>query len=419
MNLTRKYNYEKVFIAAILILFSFFAIGFISEFAGDQANIFFAKTGDYMADYHNVAKCCAEKNIYHFGEVDTLSHEHAYPPLTYMIFYYLSKCANYLNLGAFEAGRGTTIGLAVSSFFMFFISALFYVILYDAYNGKKSYKFLLSMALLLSSIFIFSFERGNTIILAAGCLFFFILNYKSDNKIIRELAFIALAVAAALKAYPALFGILLIFEKQYKEAIRLAVYGLVFTFLPFLFFKGGFGNIPIWINNLSANSNVYNYGVFPRFNFRFFASRISDPTLKESVYRIFPKIDFLLCGTATLLSFFHDKTWKKILQLLLVIVILPVNSAEYCGLYLFLAIILFFNEEQKTKFDWLYLALFILILNPYQMIYRGGTQEWNVTVVLMNLSASLMLILLTTESLLKTVKFTRSKLKKSRTCTMN
>ncbi len=412
MNLAHKYSYEKVFIAAMLILFSFFAVGFVKDFAGDQANVFFAKTGDYMADYYNVAKYCSEKNIYHFGETDPLSHEHAYPPLTYMIFYYLSKCANYLNLGAFEAGRGTTIGLAVSSFFMFFISALFYVILYDAYNGKKTYKFLCSTILLLSSVFIFSFERGNTILLAAACLFFFILNYKSDSKVIKELSFVVLAVAAALKAYPAIFGILLLFEKRYKEAIRLAIYGLLFTFLPFLFFKGGFGNIPIWLNNLSANSNAYNYGVFPRFNFRFFASRISDPALKETVYRIFPKIDFLLCGAATLLSFFHNKTWKKILQLLLVIVILPVNSAEYCGLYLFLAIILFFNEEQKTKFDWLYLALFVLVLNPYQIIYRGGIQEWNITAVLMNLSASLMLILLMTESLLMAVKFTRSKAKR-------
>lgn len=403
MNINKKYNYEKAFIVIMVTLILMFIIGFLKDFNGDQANIFFAKTNDYMADYYNVAKYSVDKNPYKYGYSDNLNYEHAYPPLSYLMFYYLGKCANYLNLDAFTAGRGTTMGLAVSSFFMFFISAIFYIILYDAYEGKKIYKFLLPTLLLLSSIFIFSFERGNTIILTSACLAFFILNYKSENKLIREISFILLAVAAALKAYPALFGVLLLFEKKYKEAVRLIIYGILFVFLPFLFFKGGFENVPIWINNLSANSHAYNYGIFPRFNFRFFASRISDMHLKNLIYNVLSVANFLLCILAVITSYFHKNFWKTIIQLLLVIIILPVNSAEYCALYLFLGIILFFNESQKTKFDWIYLILFIFILNPYQVIYRG-TQEWNMTAVLMNLSASVMLILLTLESSIKLSK---------------
>ena len=336
----------------MLTLITMFVVGFLKDLSGDQANIFFRKTDDYMADYYNVAKYSADKNVYKYGEFDNLNQEHAYPPLSYMIFYYLSKCSDYLKLDAFTAGRGTTMGLAISSFFMFFISAILYVILYDAYKGKKTYKFLIPTLLLLSSIFIFSFERGNTIILAVFCLSFFILNYKSENKILKEISFILLAVASALKAYPAIFGVLLLFDKKYKDAFRLAIYGILFTFLPFLFFKGGFNNIPIWLDNLSANSKAYNYGTFPRFNFRFFASRISDIDLKNLIYNIFPSLDFLLCVVALITSYFQKIKWKAILQLLLIIVILPVNSAEYMGLYLFLGIILFFNEECKSKFDY-------------------------------------------------------------------
>lgn len=90
--------------------------------------------------------------------------------------------------------------------------------------------------------------------------------------------------------------------------------------------------------------------------------------------------------------------------------ILPPISFEYTGLYLFLAIILFFNKEHKTKFDWVYLALFVLILNPYQIIYNW-TQEWNITALLMNLSAYIMLVLLTIESSIVASKFMASKIK--------
>lgn len=88
---------------------------------------------------------------------------------------------------------------------------------------------------MLSSISLFSFERGNIIYLAVINSIFFLVNYQSENKIIREMSFIALAIAAALKGFPALLGILLLYDKRHKEAIRLIVHGVIFSFLPFCF----------------------------------------------------------------------------------------------------------------------------------------------------------------------------------------
>ena len=396
----KKYSFEIVFVIVMTLLFAMFVIGFISDNTGNQANIFFHKTNNYMADYYNVAKYSSGKNVYLYGEEDPLAFEHAYLPLTYVVMHYMSKGADYINMDAFAAGMGTTMGLATSAFFMFAISAFLYVLLYDAYCGKKSYKFLVATGMMFSSIFIFSFERGNIIILTVVCLFFYILNYNNENKMIRELSFVALAIAAALKGYPALFGILLLYEKRYREAIRLVVYGIIFAFIPFLFFEGGFNNIPIWLENMTANSERYTDMIYPRFNFRYWANMITDGNVKENLYNVFPLLDYLLCGVAILTSCFQNKYYKKILQLLLCIVILPVNSAEYSGLYLFLALVLLFNEQQKTKFDWVYLILFVLILNPYQVIYK----ELNVTALLMNLSASIMLILLTGESVISVIE---------------
>ena len=42
------------------------------------------------------------------------------------------------------------------------------------------------------------------------------------------------ALAAGLKLYPAIFGLLLLFDKKYKEAIRLVVYGILAVVIPFI-----------------------------------------------------------------------------------------------------------------------------------------------------------------------------------------
>ena len=398
--LNRNRSYEQVFIFSMMVLISCFLLSFINNFNGDQANVFFLKANNYMADYYNVAKFSVDKNPYMYGLCDSNAAEHAYPPLAYLIFYFLGKCAAYLNLNAFAAGH-TNIGLATSSLFMFFTSAIIYLILYDTYKGNKIFKFSIATVIMLSGIFMFSFERGNIITLAAICTTFFILNYNHDNKIIREIAFIALAIAAGLKAYPAILGIVLLFDRKYRESIRLFIYGLIFAFVPFLFFEGGLNNISIWINNLQLNNKAYQYGLFPRFNFRFWAAGLENHSYREWIYNIFGKFDIVVSIIAIISSFFQKTFWKRITQLLLVLIILPVNSAEYTGLYLFIAVILFLNEEHHTKTDWIYLFLFVLILNPFQLIVGNNI---NLTSYMMNFSASIMLILLTVESIICMIK---------------
>lgn len=73
---------------------------------------------------------------------------------------------------------------------------------------------------------------------------------------LRELALICLACAAAMKLYPALFGLLLLSDKKYKEAVRAVIYGIVLLVVPF-FFMGGVGQIPQMLkNSLTLNNNT-------------------------------------------------------------------------------------------------------------------------------------------------------------------
>ncbi len=62
-------------------------------------------------------------------------------------------------------------------------------------------------------------------------------------------------LCSTIKGYPAIFGILLIWEKRWKEAIRLMIYGLLFCFWPaFALIGTGFKyNITQWLVNLGEN----------------------------------------------------------------------------------------------------------------------------------------------------------------------
>ena len=71
---------------------------------------------------------------------------------------------------------------------------------------------------------------------------------------------------------------------------------------------------------------------------------------------------------AVLLSFFLKSPWKTAMLLTCALIATPVNSALYCGVYLFVPVVLFLNEKKHTAFDWVYTCLFILILNPAQIL---------------------------------------------------
>ena len=246
----------------------------------------------------------------------------------------------------------------------------------------------------------FSFERGNLIFLSAIFTLFYLVNYNSSNKVLKEAAFICLALAAALKVYPALFGILLIYERRYKEAFRVIIYGIVSSFLPFLFFHGGFSNIPQWIENVRLNSAGYLYSVFPRFGQHFVLNQLLNEGLLtkatvDIIDTIISVVIYISVGILLIINKYQEIRWKKLCLLTVIVLLLPVNSAFYNGLYLFSIIVYFLNEDNKQKGDLVYLVLFVIALNPFQLVI--GT--YNLTYLTVNLSISLLFILLIVDNL--------------------
>lgn len=119
-------------------------------------------------------------------------------------------------------------------------------------KGTKAEKIVFTISMLFTVPFLYQYERGNIIFLALCFTMLFFLWKDSENRILRELSFFSLAGAAGLKIYPAVFGLLLVREKRYKEAVRLMIYGLISFFLPFLCFGSFLGNIKKMISNMKT-----------------------------------------------------------------------------------------------------------------------------------------------------------------------
>ncbi|MPM14255.1 hypothetical protein SDC9_60617 [bioreactor metagenome] len=374
------------FIVSMLLLFMMFLIMFLINPQGSQANIFYDKTNDYMADFFNVAKFSSDRNPY-FNEF-----KGSYFPFSYLIFYFLSKFAPYDAMPAFQAGK-TTMGLVTSTYFMFFLSTVYLIELFSLSTLKKQCSFFLILTFLFSGIFIFAFERGNLIILAACLVSFYINYYDSHNKVLKELALLALAFAAALKVYPALLGILLLYEKKHNDAIRLIIYGVIVAFLPFIFFEHGLSNALQLLKNMETASDFYKFMYYPRYGYTYFVSIWARSYslrnfISTDIVNIFATFGFYIY---TIIGFFLNKNeiskWKQIAFVILIIIFLPVNSGLYCGLYLLPIIIMFFNQEHLGKQDWLYVILFIIILNPIQIPFW----KININTLLQNIAILILL----------------------------
>ena len=61
-------------------------------------------------------------------------------------------------------------------------------------------------------------DRGNIILLAAGLSLFFVMYHRSKRAWVRELALVALAVAAGLKIYPAFLGVMLFKKPGFQSS---------------------------------------------------------------------------------------------------------------------------------------------------------------------------------------------------------
>lgn len=196
---------------------------------------------DWFMDFFNSIRDSAASNVY--SERNSI-----YPPLAVAFFRLLGRMLPYAEVALdprdnYDMQKSQSCLMIYLFYTLIVVIATYRIVYKKAFDGKyeSSYdKKTRRIAAIFSFLTIFSYplmycmERGNIVSLAVAFTAFFVFFRDSESKAIREISYICLALAAGLKLYPAIFGLLLLFDKKYKEAIRLVVYGILAVVIPFI-----------------------------------------------------------------------------------------------------------------------------------------------------------------------------------------
>lgn len=409
----KKVNLNNLFNILMFILIGLFLITFFNNPEGPQKNIFFYKCKNLFGDFFLNLIYTSEKNPY-FSSVGGFG-EKAYLPLSYLIFYFFVKFDNFSGINLEQATRSDGGILGIVIFSIISIILLFHSI--SKLNRNKEFNIIQTVIILFSGITLFSIERGNLILITTAFVIYFLAYYESNSKSERFFSLITLCIAVVLKGYPVIFGMLLLKKSQYRSIFFCIFFTLIISITPFFFLKNGINNIPQFFNNFFANGDQYNYKYFfPRFGLPHLVFCISkflklnnetiDFLIQFSTYLIYSIAAF------TLYIFFKEKDkWKSIAFLTIILIQIPKNSALYTGLYFLPVIILFFKSNKfPSILNFIYVLLFVLFLNPFQIPFQISTNNNNYQLTINSFVSNISILILWASLLITSINKKNEKL---------
>lgn len=391
-----KRNVNVILFYGIMLLAIILTIVWAISFEGHPlANIVFANEKSTFMDYYH--------SLFHTFESRPYDNNCIYPPFTYLIY---SFFRDMIPIEIVEKGgyaiRSSQMGRM--TFIFYFVSTLL-IMAYQLYRRKKGAEWerlLFVGVMMFSTPFIFAFERGNIIIVSFILLLFFVFNYNHKNSIIRELSYISLAMAVGIKIYPAIFGLLLLREKKYKESFRTICYGIIVFFTPFLFF-GGFEKIKIYFNNLVLTVDEFaQRGLGFKVNITNTLKAFNEylgvnGEFIESLIKIAP---LSLLIVSLIAAFLVKEKWKSVGILSATLAIIPGFSFVYTLIFLAIPLIMFLNKVKKERIDIIYTLCFAAMFAPCvfslgQVFPMGGLVPYSYTLGTFIESIGLLIFIIT------------------------
>ncbi len=179
-----------------------------------------------------------------------------FPPLIYIFYYTLYRLTlrNGVVHSYWYEYENSEYTLLIFLFYTIFLTLAFMYAI-KIWGKHPRYRMMLICLLLSAPFFAGSYERGNSVMIVVVLLLIALNWRESESKTKRELAMVLIAICAGIKIYPAIFGLLYLKEKRWRETLRLILYGIIFFFGPFLFFLGKDGFL-LWLSNILDTFNV-------------------------------------------------------------------------------------------------------------------------------------------------------------------
>lgn len=311
--------------------------------------------GDYFS---HIAMSSDRRNLYSYAPAS------CFPPLAYCFYYALWRINPFVQQNrwdweAWKSADNNMLILLMLSILLAFM--LFYLIVKFFADDKLS----LEIQLILTILILFSYpffctsiQRGNSVGFVAILLGYAILLKDFNSKALREVALILIAVSVGFKVYPVFFGLLYLKDRRWKEAFRLTIYGILFFFVPFVFF-GGWEGLTLFIAQMLEREQrvVMKWGTI-RGIINIFMQEFNVSTELGNSIGIAAEELFLLISIV--MFFLCKKKWKSLLYLAGIMMLWVPTNWMYTTTYLLPAFLTFLTEKENT--DNRYLNFFYILM---------------------------------------------------------
>ena len=291
-------------------------------------------------------------------------HQSSYPPFNFCIAFFYMLVQKYTH-------RYVALTL------LFFTYAILFVIL--LWQTQKKFQLSKIQIFLLATLFVFStpvlflLERANYVFFVFFCIALFLLWYQDGNPLKRKFALLFLAISVAMRMYPAIFVLLLLRERRFRDTVFCTLCSIFLFFIPFCFLRGGLlFNCTAFLQNLFsfASYKPLSINVSATNFFRITAYLFGTELFDHTVLVLFCNVlKIALLGISALAILFTKENWKAYTLCAAMIILIPNPAMVHSLIFLSLGIIPFLQKSTTRKIDYVYMTLFILLFMPLQFGY--------------------------------------------------
>ena len=329
----------------LLLAVSYFSKSPVRLLVFENDGLFFEDCMEGLADW-NAADYTLENSIYH-------------TPFVCIIYHLFSAFCGEEIQTALELSQSRQTMTFLLIFFGCILFAFFKVLDGKLSQLQSAERIILPIALMFTGPFLYWVSKGNLIFISLVCCYFYLIGYDNDNRVIRMVSYLLLAIAAGISFYPIIF-VVLSAEKRKKETVVPAVTSILFWGLPYIKYGG---------HEFTASIKAVLFGVeLPQYegkaNYSFLSimNSISDVLWKRDVNKI---VIFLLgMAVCTLIFIMGREKWQRIFACSLFLIMFSQPCPYHNLLFMYLPL-LFFLEDERQNGDGIYLFGFIIIFIPY------------------------------------------------------
>ena len=295
---------------------------------------------DYFAHF---AKIGDRKHLYENITWDAMG---CFPPLAYCLYYVLYKLTTVKGYYPMQDIKAEDIpgALSVFTYYLIFTALLFFLAI--SVTGQKNRKrdVLIFTLLMFSAVFFGSgYMMGNSTMTVLGMLILGLRLRDGDTAFKREAGLFLLAASVAMKLYPAVFGLLYLKEKRYKELGRLILYSTILLLGPFVFF-GGIRGLSYWVKHITTTMHYTDYAR-PQYLLGIFYTLIKRFTGRDEKM-VCAVLAVLVCLVWTWLAWRSKSKYRTLFFLIAIMVFFPANAYRYSLSYFTIPLIAFLKEDR-------------------------------------------------------------------------